>query len=108
MRIFSASPALYSAAVIALAEGLKEIGDHPALAGIYVGNEVPADLARWMGPVKVREAVEQLISIGRELAPELLFAYANYPSTEYLEPENADFTAFNVYLEDEAAFRGLC
>lgn len=102
---FFREPALYSAAVIALAEGLKEIGDHPALAGIYVGNEVPADLARWMGPVKVREAVEQLISVGRELAPELLFAYANYPSTEYLEPENADFTAFNVYLEDEAAFR---
>jgi GT2 family glycosyltransferase len=102
---FFRSPGIYSAAVIALAEGLKEIGGHPALAGIYVGNEVPADLARWMGPVKVREAVEQLISLGRELAPELLFAYASYPSTEYLEPENADFTAFNVYLEDEAAFR---
>ena len=96
---------IYSGAVISLASGLKDIGKHPALAGIYVGNEVPADLARWMGPLKVREALEGLISLGKELAPDLLFAYANYPSTEYLEPENADFTAFNVYLEDESAFR---
>src|SRR5690606_24669025 len=34
-----------------------------------------------------------------------LFAYANYPSTEYLEPGNADFTAMNVFLESEPAFR---
>ena len=96
---------IYSGAVIALARRLKEIGKHPALAGIYVGNEVPADLARWMGPLKVRKALEGLISLGKEIAPELLFAYASYPSTEYLEPENADFTAFNVYLENEGAFR---
>ena len=102
---FFRSPGIYSAAVVSLANGLKETGGHPALAGIYVGNEIPADLVRWMGPVKVREAVEELITTGRELAPDLLFAYANYPSTEYLEPENADFTAFNVYLEDEPAFR---
>jgi GT2 family glycosyltransferase len=102
---FFRSPGIYSAAVVSLANELKETGDHPALAGIYVGNEIPADLVRWMGPVKVREAIEALIATGRELAPDLLFAYANYPSTEYLEPENADFTAFNVYLETEPAFR---
>ena len=102
---FLREPGIFTAAVISLANALKEIGDHPALAGIYVGNEVPADLARWMGPLKVRRAIENLIATGKELAPHLLFAYANYPSTEYLEPENADFTAFNVYLEDESAFR---
>jgi len=102
---FMMRPGLYSAARVALANSLKDIANHPALAGVYVGNEVPADLARWMGPVKVRQALEELIDLGREISPQLLFAYANYPSTEYLEPENADFTAFNVYLEDEAAFR---
>ena len=96
---------IYSAAAVALVNGLKETADHPALAGIYVGNEIPADLARWMGPLLVRRALEELIALGKELAPGLLFAYANYPSTEYLEPENADFTAFNVYLEDELAFQ---
>ncbi len=102
---FFGCPGIHTAAVISMMNGLRDIGDHPALAGIYIGNEVPADLVRWMGPLKVREAIEGLIAIGKELAPNLLFAYANYPSTEYLEPENADFTAFNVYLESEPAFR---
>ena len=102
---FFQSPVAYTAAIISLTESLRQIGTHPSLVGIYVGNEIPADIVRWMGPLKVREAIEGLIAIGKELAPHLLFAYANYPSTEYLEPENADFTAFNVYLENEDSFR---
>jgi GT2 family glycosyltransferase len=88
-----------------LVKSLLETADHPALAGVYVANEIPSDLVRWMGPVRVREAVEDLIDLGREIAPRLLYAYANYPSTEYLEPDNADFSAFNIYLEDPEAFR---
>lgn len=102
---FFRQPGYYSAAQVALVEGLQAIREHPALAGIYIGNEVPADLVKWMGPLKVRHALEDLIRLGKQVAPQLLFAYANYPSTEYLEPENADFTAFNVYLEQESAFR---
>ncbi|GAA5128797.1 hypothetical protein GCM10023212_35750 [Luteolibacter yonseiensis] len=102
---FLGNPEIFGSAVVDLVRFLKESGGHPALAGIYVGNEIPSDLARWMRPLKVRESIERLIDSGREVAPHLLFAYANYPSTEYLEPENADFTAFNVYLENEDAFR---
>jgi GT2 family glycosyltransferase len=102
---FLSNPGIYSGATIELAEALRGIKNHPALAGVYVGNEIPADLTRWMGPLKVRRAIEDLITTGREIAPHLLFAYANFPSTEYLEPENADFTAFNVYLESENEFR---
>ena len=102
---FFQRPGIYTSAAVALVNALKETGNHPALAGVYVGNEIPADLARWMGPLKVRRAIEELIALGKELAPNLLFAYANYPSTEYLEPENADFTAFNIYLEGEPACR---
>ena len=102
---FIHEPTHLSRARVSLAEALRRTRHHPALSGVYVGNEIPADLVRWIGPVKVRESIESLIALGRSLAPELLFAYGNYPSTEYLEPENADFTAFNVYLENEAAFR---
>jgi GT2 family glycosyltransferase len=102
---FFRQPGLLSAARVGLMRALRETADHPALAGVYVANEIPADLVRWMGPLKVRRAIEQLISLGRECAPEMLFAYANYPSTEYLEPENADFSAFNIYLEDADAFQ---
>jgi GT2 family glycosyltransferase len=96
---------ILAAARVTLAEGLRAFEGHPALTGMFVANEVPSDLVRWMGPVEVRKALEGLIDLGKELRPDLLWCYGNYPSTEYLEPENADFTAFNVYLEDEAAFR---
>ena len=102
---FFRQPGLLTNARVALLGQLRETMDHPAMAGVYVGNEIPSDLVRWMGPLRVREAVESLIDLGRETAPHLLFAYANYPSTEYLEPDNADFSAFNVYLEDPDAFR---
>ena len=102
---FFRRPELYDAACVDLVRTLRETAGHPALAGVYVANEVPADLVRWMGPLRVRLALERLIALGRETAPDVMFAYANYPSTEYLEPENADFSAFNVYLEDPSAFR---
>lgn len=102
---FMMRTSLRVAAKMKLEEALRRIGKHPALAGIYVGNEIPADLVRWMGPVNVRKFLEELIALGRGLAPRLMFAYANYPTTEYLEPENADFTAFNIYLETEDELR---
>lgn len=102
---FLGRPGLLSAARVSLLESLRAVGGHPALAGVYVGNEIPADLVRWMGPARVLGAVEDLIALGREESPGLLFAYANYPSTEYLEPENADFSAFNIYLETPEAYR---
>lgn len=84
----------------ALTRFLTEKGDHPALGAVLIANEIRPDLVRFMGPIKVREVLEDLISHGREIAPEVLFAYSNFPTTEYLEPRNADFTAFNIYLED--------
>lgn len=83
---------------------LAELGDHPALGFFLVGNEVPSNLVRWMGPSKVLTALEHLIDVAQKEAPDLLVGYGNYPSTEYLEPRNADFTAFNIYLEDTESF----
>lgn len=101
---FISRPSALSAARVKLSQWLKRNATHPALAGVYVGNEIPTDIVRWMGPLAVRRALEDLIQLGRSHAPQLLFAYANFPSTEYLEPENADFTAFNVYLESADSF----
>lgn len=102
-RDFLAEPRLRTEGELRLLEFLQEHGSHPALGALLVANEIPSDLARWMGPDRVRQALEDLISLCREEAGELPIAYANYPSTEYLEPRNADFTAFNVYLEDREA-----
>jgi GT2 family glycosyltransferase len=102
---FLKDDSILSAAKVSLAESLRVAEGHPALAGVFIANEVPADLVRWMGPVRVRRELEKIIALGKEIRPDLLWCYGNYPSTEYLEPENADFTAFNVYLESETAFR---
>ena len=99
-RDFLAEPRLRAEGELRLLSFLREQGTHPALGALVVANEIPSDLVRWMGPSQVRQALEDLIDLCREEAPELLIAYANYPSTEYLEPRNADFSAFNVYLEN--------
>lgn len=77
---------------------------YPAILGFIVGNEVPAMLVRWMGRRRVRGFLEKLIALGRRIHPEALFAYATFPSTEYLTPRNADFFACNIYLEEREAF----
>ena len=81
------------------------LADHPEVAAILVGNEIEKTLVRWLGPARVRDFLEELIEAGRAVAPQRLFAYAGYPSTEYLIPRNADWVAYNVYLEDPAALR---
>jgi len=74
--------------------------NHPGLGAVLVGNEIPSDMARWMTPWKVNRALDTLIRDAQRIAPGLPCAYANFPTTEYLEPPSADFTAFNIYLEE--------
>jgi len=81
-------------------------GDHPALFGFLVGNEIPPDIVRWYGPEKVREFLRTLHDEVKYRAPGALVSYANFPSTEYLDVTDfLDFVSFNVYLHREADFR---
>ncbi len=73
--------------------------DESCVAGFLVGNEIEKTLVRWMGPARVRGFLEALIEAARTVAPEALFSYASYPSTEYLIPRNVDFLSVNLYLE---------
>jgi len=82
---------------------VRSLAAAPALLGFLVGNEVPAQLVRWMGPDRVRRFLDRLIAVCRREAPEALFAYASFPSTEYLNPRTADFLVSNIYLEDRTA-----
>ncbi len=93
---------------IALARRVKEVVNrfrgHAAVGGYFVGNEIQSTLVRWLGVRKVKLLLEEMIEKGKEADGNALFAYANYPSTEYLNPDNADFVAFNIYLEEREAF----
>jgi len=94
------SHSYYSEAAVMLTQVIKQCKNHSAVVGLFIANEIPADVARWMGPVAVRKALDTLILECRDEAPHLLYAYSSYPSSEYLEPAVADFTALNVYLEE--------
>ena len=85
-------------------EASARLAAHSATAVILVGNEIQSTLVRWLGPRRVQDFLEALIETARAAAPEILVGYANYPGTEFLQPGNADFTAFNVYLEERSAF----
>ena len=38
-------------------------------------------------------------------APDCLVTFANFPTTEYLNPQGVDFVCYNVYLHEENVFR---
>lgn len=72
---------------------------------LCVGNEIPADVVRWVGAETVAGLIEDLAHAAHVEDPDRLVTYANYPSTEFLAPRGLDFTTFNVFLERKADLR---
>ncbi len=84
----------------------ENCGNHPALFGFLIGNEIPPDIVRWYGPDRVCDFLRTLRDEVKDRAPQALVSYANFPSTEYLDlTDFLDFVSFNVYLHREADFR---
>jgi glycosyltransferase involved in cell wall biosynthesis len=79
---------------------------HPAVLGFVLGNEIPGPVVRWHGRRRIEDLLRSLYETGKKAAPEALFSYANYPTTQYLDTSFFDFDCFNVFLEDETAYRG--
>jgi glycosyltransferase involved in cell wall biosynthesis len=90
----------------AIAEGVRACARHPAVFAYLVGNEIPPDMVRWHGAEPVRRFLKSLVARVKREHPGALVSYANFPTTEYLTIDFTDFICFNVYLHDEAAFRG--
>lgn len=86
-------------------DGVGRLRDWPNVMGVFLGNEIPADVIRWAGVRKVESFLRRLFDEAKEAAPEILFGYANFPSTEFLRAPYFDFLGFNVYLHDPAVFR---
>ena len=84
---------------------VKACKDHPAVLAYLVGNEIPPEIVRWHGPHRLRGFLRELFDTAKSIDPDTLVSYANFPSTEYLEIDFADFLAFNVYLHREQDFR---
>jgi O-antigen biosynthesis protein len=75
-----------------------------AIFAYSIGNEIRSDIVRWHGPRAVSRFLAELYEIGKELDPEGLFTYSNYPSAEYLDLSFLDVVSFNVYLHRKADF----
>jgi glycosyltransferase involved in cell wall biosynthesis len=86
-------------------DGVKVNAGHPALVAHVVGNEISPDVVRWHGGEQVSAFLKELYDIAKEVDPEGLVSYANFPSTEYLDLDFFDFLSFNVYLHREKDFR---
>jgi GT2 family glycosyltransferase len=80
-------------------DGVRACSGHPAVLAYVVGNEIPASIVRWHGARATERFLERLYRACKDEDPDALVTYVNFPSTEYLELEFADFFCFNVYLE---------
>jgi O-antigen biosynthesis protein len=102
---FLDSPSVQAEILRTVVEAVRGLDRHPAILAYLIGNEIPPDMVRWHGPERVRAFLKKLVGAVKEIHPEGLVSYANFPSTEYLTIDFTDFLCFNVYLHDEAAFR---
>jgi glycosyltransferase involved in cell wall biosynthesis len=89
----------------AVRESARCCGNHPAVFAISVVNEIPADIVRFCGSPRIERFIDELVATGKREAPQCLFTFANFPTTEYVHPREIDFLCFNVYLHDESPLR---
>ncbi len=102
---FLDSPPVQTEIIRTVVEAVRGLDRHPAILAYLIGNEIPPDMVRWHGPERVRAFLKKLVGAVKEIHPEGLVSYANFPSTEYLTIDFTDFLCFNVYLHNEPAFR---
>ncbi|HWW83355.1 MAG TPA: glycosyltransferase, partial [Vicinamibacterales bacterium] len=84
---------------------VAELGRHPAVLTLALGNEIPPGVVRWHGRVRVERFLRDLYQNARDASPESLLTYVNFPPTEFLDLSFFDICAFNVYLHREPELR---
>ena len=85
-------------------QAVQDCARHPAVFAYSVVNEIPPDIVRWSGARAVENFLDDLVEEAKEVDPECLCTFGNYPPTEFLHPENMDFFCFNVYLHQQRPF----
>ncbi len=96
---------LITEAVAEVRSAARHLAGDPRFLAFSLGNEIPADVVRWVGTRRVAAMLAQLGEVVRDQDPDRLITYANYPTAEYLPLEHLDFLTFNVFLEDRDEFR---
>lgn len=78
---------------------------YPSVLAYSIANEIPPSIVRWHGARKVERFLTELRDSAKQIDPDCLVTYANYPPTEYLDLSFLDFITFNVYLHCRETFR---
>lgn len=89
----------------AVRKAVSACAHHPAVFAYSVANEIPPDIARWSGAAKVADFIDELVFEAKRVDPDCLCTFANYPPTEFLQPQTLDFICFNVYLHQPQPFK---
>jgi beta-galactosidase/beta-glucuronidase len=87
--------------VAEIRDKVRSCAGHPALLCYALGNEIPAQMVRWIGPARVERYLYDLHRAVKDEDPAGLVTYVNYPTTEYLSLPFLDLVSFNVYLETQ-------
>lgn len=87
----------------AVRQAVETTKGHPAMFAYSVVNEISAEIVRWSGAARVQEFIDELIDEAKAVDPHCLCTFTSYPPTEFLQPQNADFVCFNLYLHDPKA-----
>jgi cellulose synthase/poly-beta-1,6-N-acetylglucosamine synthase-like glycosyltransferase len=99
------SRAVARSAVEEVRGAARRLSGNDDVFALCVGNEIPADVVRWVGAKGVSELIRELVDTAHSEDPDRLVTYANYPSTEYLTLDGLDFATFNVFLERPSDLR---
>ena len=86
-------------------EAATRLAGMPQVFALSLGNEIPADVVRWVGTERIAGLIDELADVAREVDDGHLVTYANYPTAEYLPLDGLDFLTFNVFLEREHDLR---
>jgi GT2 family glycosyltransferase/sugar lactone lactonase YvrE len=84
---------------------VRSLAGHPAVLLTALGNEIPPGVVRWHGNVRVERFLRDLFQEAKNVSPDGLFTYVNFPPTEFLDLSIFDVCAFNVYLHREPELR---
>jgi GT2 family glycosyltransferase len=89
----------------AVRQAVSDCARHSAVFAFSLVNEIPADIVRWSGARAVSDFIDDLVQVAKQVDPECLCTFTNYPPTEFLHPQTLDFLCFNVYLHQLAGFK---
>lgn len=89
----------------AVRHAVTQCAAHPAVFAFSVVNEITPKAAQKFGVAATVRLIEELIAEAKRIQPDCLCTFANYPPSEFLQPRNADFGCFNIYLHDLPPFQ---